>query len=144
MKTSLFDFKKSNMSLTKVADRCASSPTNRITPSPECRASHYWYMKAEQSLFSLALWHLRYSRLCRSCAQLALRISCLISLCSSRGFLSKRQNACSLIFFISFHKIIHSSEQSKKFEKIFTTTFILQCPACVSFLHRPRQNNGVK
>ena len=67
-KTSFFYFKKSkygsnspHMSLIKIADRCASSSTNRITPSPECRAS-----QSLQSFFSLVSRHARYSRLRRS------------------------------------------------------------------------------
>ena len=58
-KTSFFYFKKSKygsnsprMSLIKIADRSASSSTNRITPSPECRASQSLYETIAVSLFA--------------------------------------------------------------------------------------------
>ena len=40
------------MSLIKIADSCASSSTNRITPSPECRASQSLYETIAVSLFA--------------------------------------------------------------------------------------------
>ena len=40
------------MSLIKIADSCASSSTNRITPSPECRASQSLYETIVVSLFA--------------------------------------------------------------------------------------------
>ena len=40
------------MSLIKIADSCASSSTNRITRSPECRASQSLYETIAVSLFA--------------------------------------------------------------------------------------------
>ena len=58
-KAYFFYFKKSqygsnspHMSLIKMADRCASSSTNRITPSPVCWASQSLYEPIAVSLFA--------------------------------------------------------------------------------------------
>ena len=95
-KTSFFYFKKSkygsnspHMSLIKIADRCASSSTNRITPSPECRASQSLYETIAVFLFARLP-----PRALLAASPLA-RDSC--SATFPRGFSSKRETARSLI-----------------------------------------------
>ena len=94
-KTSFFYFKKSkygsnspHMSLIKIADRCASSSTNRITPSPECRASQSLYETIAVFLFARLP-----PRALLAASPLA-RDSC--SATFPRGFSSKRETARSL------------------------------------------------
>ena len=94
-KTSFFYFKKSkygsnspHMSLIKIADRCASSSTNRITPSPECRASQSLYETIAVFLFARLP-----PRALLAASPLA-RDSC--SATFPRGFWSKRETARSL------------------------------------------------
>ena len=94
-KTFFFYFKKSkygsnspHMSLIKIADRCASSSTNRITPSPECRASQSLYETIAVFLFARLP-----PRALLAALPLA-RDSC--SATFPRGFSSKRETACSL------------------------------------------------
>ena len=95
-KTSFFYFKKSkygsnspHMSLIKIADRCASSSTNRITPSPGCRASQSLYETIAVFLFARLP-----PRALLAASPLA-RDSC--SATFPRGFSSKRETARSLI-----------------------------------------------
>ena len=94
-KTSFFYFKKSkcgsnspHMSLIKIADRCASSSTNRITPSRECRASQSLYETIAVFLFARLP-----PRALLAASPLA-RDSC--SATFPRGFSSKRETARSL------------------------------------------------
>ena len=93
-KTSFFYFKKSkygsnspHMSLIKIADSCASSSTNRITPSPECRASQSY------ETIAVFLFARLPPRALLAASPLA-RDSC--SATFPRGFSSKRETARSL------------------------------------------------